>query len=580
MIDDADLAPDLLHRVLLDLRILCESDRVQAVVCLDPEEALRGLAEHYLAAFPSLVQSQLEELDPLRRVHGIVQSQFSKSIPPRYATRVRDLRLTERLEFRPLEVGYEEDTLIQILRQIAIPGAPSVAPATLADYFQYNLRSGGEAQPTEFAYCLSGNPRDLSTLYYKLTSLIDKNEWEVTQAAVEELAEHGLQHGLGNGQSRKSPDELIVFDAIDRNEVVNVDLSSIRTRWVDFGNPVEFLLPVHRPDNRISQADIQIRHVSHLSSFLKFPDNTGTSLEQLDNAVLQTVLFVNDLAYSHKVLTVQNPGSDLVSGGIRGSHCFRMYVDGERADDRFFHHPAWDSFFDYYQVRRAWDAFVDTLDSTSASNRNELILALASLEWFRIHTEVQSSRYSAPMENPYIADFFSSEEDRREHVLREACDQVWNRIGAVYKEQLKHGSSRALDYVHWVEEYTLSACIDGLHPNWFVESCIEHRDRIVKSADRARTANYMLVMRLTSRISNLIKETWIDIPLIMLDRFDQNAAEEFRQLNEHELQALDRRRIVRLGAATAAAAGRVSKDDQSTSILREIEAMEKEARER
>ncbi|WP_163511591.1 P-loop NTPase fold protein [Fodinicola acaciae] len=560
-IDDADLTPELLPRILVDLRILTSAPGVICLVCIDIDEARFALGEHYLRAYPHLGSDAAYQMELQQRLNGIIESQLAKAIPPQRRITIRELSLRERLAYFPLNTPSSEP-LLDLLARFSLPagGAPAT---TLAELFTL----GDKDQPSPYARCLSSNPRDLESLHFQLQKARAERADLGARLAVRAILEHGLQFGLRNSPVSIRASDLMTFDPSFGTNTLRIDFEKIG-------------LALHRPSETLTLPTRSLPSGSEIALGL-LSETVGTLSERrggermsarIDVAATNSLLLAREFSYSQRLVDEESIGGLPSKGGMNGSNAVRVSLGMERVDNLLLLHPAWEGHYDYFLVSKAWAEVHQAvrIARTSATDHKSIIAA-ATLEWWRIHAHIQRERTLPSSLGDIVRSCANA------GALEANFESVWRSIEHLYRNELERNEERARDFVFWVEVYLLFICHPAICPRWFTEKLLKSRQRMVDQFGRGPIANSRLAARMSERLRKSTQASWI-VPFIELTKFfDESVAYDIERLHRAAQAERQRALAVRIGESSVSTATDMSPDQDalhSAAIvaLRELEA--------
>jgi hypothetical protein len=519
-VDDADLAPELLPRILVDLRIIGSAPGVVCLVCIDLEEARRSLGEHYLSAYPNLRASPSQDLDPQRRLSGIVESQLSKAIPPENRTTIHDLMLRERLAFSPLGSPDDLDLKSLLSHHVLPPGG--TAAATLADLFIFP----GTEEATPYAECLSSNPRELETLHSQLTAAqAGSSSSDASSEAVRAVLTHGLHFGLRNSPPGPvtSPEDLLTFDSSSGKTTARVVMTDVLAFGRDMG-----VGRVTLPTGDLEPGSaVSIGAISETVATWGKPNEKVDYSKRVHRAVTQSLLLVHELSHAYSLLEEDFFGQRPIKGGQQPCGAIRVTLGRDRTDQRFLLLPAWEAYYDYHLVERGWNSVLKTVEQHHW-RQHRTPLAAVTLEWWHLLTHVQASR-TVPNDAGEIVRRVAASA-APEDVTAEAFAAVWQELESTYRAEVDRIHIRSQDFIDWFECYLLFVCHPALHSDSFIRQTIQARNELVERSNRAQIANSGFIARITGRLRRLIGEAWITPLIDLTAQFDEAAGAEIARL--------------------------------------------------
>lgn len=546
-VDDADLAPELLQRILVDMRIMTTAAHVVCLAGIDLDEAALALGEHYLRGYPSLKAFEAADSSTVVRMNRVVESQLSKAIPPQWRNTIRGLTLTERLDFTPLG-SHDTRSIAELLKSFPLP--LNAATADPLSYLFYLPR--GASEPSPYAQCLPSSPRELSALHAQLKWILERENTDgsTSRLAARILIEYGMNFGIRNsGSLSLRADEFVSFDdTVDSNSIyldftkVNVygqsmhDFVRIPTHGLEVGSEIE----VGKPSRNVSR---------YGPRDARFEDKP-----RLHVAVLHSLLLSRELSIVHPLFREDATGGAPIKGRAT-TQALTMILGKETTDGNFLNYPSWDGYYDYYLVDHAWDLVLQKLRGgpTRAADHRTTVAAV-TLEWWRIITAVQLQR-TIPTDLGSFLDLLSQRRANSSELLRNAWRSVWDGIREAYLGELnsvltKPEDIRAHDFTDWVEARFLNFYYPPLQHPWFIELTLEARSALLKQVDRLSLGNAFFASLLTTRLRRVTDEEWIGPLIEVLSRFDPQAGSEIHRLHQAARSNRERRSASLTGAVT------------------------------
>lgn len=537
-VDDADLAPEVLPRVLVDLRLMTAVPQVICLVCIDLAEARRALSEHYLRNYSHLMGVAGSLGGKGTPIYSVVESQLSKAVPPQWRTTIQELTVDERLKFAPLEAT-DAAPLLSVLNTFQL-SAGGARETQLSELFV--LPGTDRASP--YAHCLSSNPRDLETLYFQLRNAVNGDPQQVSGMAMRALIEHGLEFGLRNsGDVPAVPSDLAYFDLSSGVAVVRLGLNNIKFYGAGGGEHV--ILPTQgMPEG----SEVAVGELERTSAAYAKGNEDLNNAPKLHQAATNSLLLAREFSYAYSVVHEELGGRAPIRGGPRGSHALRMTVGRDTTDQMHLLYPAWEAYYDYFLVEEGWRFIVDVIKQ-QAQNwiEHKAPMAAITLEWWRLLAHVQADRRLPPSLGDIVRSI-GHEGAGSTRVAARHLDEVWRQLEDVYTRELSRNEGRARDFVQWVESLLLFVCHPAIHDDWFTEFIIDRRELLLKRRGRLSVGNARFVSAMSSRLRRITEEPWIEPLIALIKRFDWEAGAEIERLHIAVTEERARNLTTRFGA--------------------------------
>lgn len=542
-VDDADLAPELLPRILVDLRVMIAASRVICLVCVDPSEARRALGERYLENYPNLRMLPGTDSSFTAPIYSVVEGQLAKAIPPQWTVTIRELTLQERLAFSPLGVD-QLKPMSSLLESFELP-AGAVPVASLKDLFVF----GHNGLPTPYARCLSGNPRDLEILHFQLEQARTMGP-NATEIAARALIYHGLSYGLRNSSNIQiAPADLVYFDDTTTEETIGTSFNKVTFA----GRMLSDRLLIEAKDLP-EGSEIRLAQIEEtIGGYNNGEQKAFRNTQRLHNAAVNSLLLTREFGYAHQIMREDLSGR-AVMGGNRTSGVLQLRLGRHETDQRFLMLPQWEAYLDYFLVAEAWRLTIESLRPIANQwTDHRDAMALVTLEWWRILANIQAER-AVPRDIGSLFGASSVEGESSAGKASEAFGAAWESLTEIYVKELSHDCGRARDFVSWFESYLLFSCYGDLQHQWFSDRIITSRNKLLERVGRLSIANGRFVAALSARLRRVTDEPWIMPYVELLKRFDLDAGEEIERLHNAAAQERARATISVVGAETVRSA--------------------------
>jgi hypothetical protein len=524
-IDDPDLAPELLAKILRDIRVIAKTPYVVVCVCLDLSEARTVLSADY-------VKSLGINLTP-DAAYSIVEAQLSKALPAQLRVNLGELSLAERLAFTPLEL--ERPSLGELLSQLEVE-VPH-AEFRVGDLFWLPDDRGGQGRPSPYADCLPAIPRDLEHLHhavYALRSGEAGDDGMPDSAAIGSLlVESAIRSGF-----RRAPIPGLEVERLVRVERAATEDELPRLK-IDFSgldylreSPPEGLTV--RPDASRPEFVIEFRSLGILKAFVSDSGDDEQDKHLLHPSLSLALLLAREFTNYGELFQEDVSGGEPISGGGR-NHVLNLREGSTGADRYFLVLPRWRTFYDYFAFDARWrSALAHARDRTDHMEIDPPALTPGlTILFMRVVAEIQMTR--APKLDPREFDEMC-DPGNPEAVLIAA----WERAAAAITEaSLPSESARDRAFQQWITNFLPMVCHPWLMPNWLIESVLAHRAEL---AERMRITNFELRGTLHQRIRANLGDNWVtpifdafkDMPDLQLDAL-RTKQEQAVRLKEQEM---------------------------------------------
>ncbi|MDT0141964.1 hypothetical protein [Microbacterium sp. PRC9] len=496
-VDDPDLAPEHLPRILLDLRIVGLAPNIVVVVGLSRAEARRAIAEKYLALYRHVAKWDRDsELLDANGLDATVESQLAKALPPRYSVSITELTLSQRLNFRPIDEPGAQ-TLIEVLRARAA-GEAEFGAETLGDYFM-----GPGGSPTPYAAMLPPNPRALRGLYYALAATHVPHGPVATRIAAEQLVTHGLRLGAARSRPARNLAAGVRFDPTDSHDGGRVEIDWGGVKATTFHGTSGMRIPVSN-----GQVDFELFLTPRGS--IRATHQTGESApaKSVDSATFNAMMLLQDLSLAHDTFSVSAMGRAPLLG-VREYGALDIGNHETSADGRFLVPPLWEGLLDYVLLYDGWNSFLPVLEHRQAEIKSMHLGALAVIAWWRQIVAVQGRRASAHDLSLMIDSVADAPPPARDGQVLRLLDQTLEQLGVMYKRELASSTVRARDYVSWIDRLLLFACHPLVLAPGLTDRVVDWRAELTARYHRANIARGAVTRALTKRAEAAIDEFWL-----------------------------------------------------------------------
>jgi len=551
-IDDADLVPDYLPRLFLELRLLTASPHVIPIVCLNLRETRIALLAGRLQDTPTST-----DYSPLLQ-HGLastsdvkiaVEKQLTKALPADHRFVLTPVDLEARLDFEPL------DSMGRSLRELLGQGDLKAISGDLVAMFETPSRPAQPGRPTFAAKALPGAPRELGILC-------------------------SLLNGGSEGSEASSPGRLAAFletmaefaafgeKAFSEPETVRIQLAGdkihIRQRaegvWVNLGigayggslwstEDAPGFRAVNLALSQIGEITIaqQRRRAgqSRLDTTTEYwPDEFAAAFLVLQDLTLRGASVVR-AAGSSRTASVQ-PGS-------LWNHV-DVAIDGEPTDDRFFDLPAWSMLSDVAQFADGWNSFLDQSGNDSFGQLQPV--SHIDIEW-AIHNfvglVVETAERKPGKYTDKLAKLGPEDYTSRTPAAAKARTRIWTQVlaGAHSCYTASGDEARRSVFRRWVE----CDLVQLLHPALLsvkrIDLILTMREAALSEAGRLQRGNDRALRRLEERSNARTPGLWLDGLVDLARRLDTETADDIAErIRTRRLES----KIARLGRRALAAA--------------------------
>lgn len=188
-IDDADICPEMVEKVLKAIRFLGCDPRVAFILCWDHDTMQTALMVNTLSSLKIEDPNLLPQIVSGIRYHSkesplqsLVVEKMNKLLPVRFRCYLKGCPTRDRTTFRP-NIG-EKETLIDLLRKVKLitDDGEETKPQSLGDFFDlswaFEKRAFREDYSSPYVSCLLSRPRHLLALYALLQSHVKRPSGE------------------------------------------------------------------------------------------------------------------------------------------------------------------------------------------------------------------------------------------------------------------------------------------------------------------------------------------------------------------------------------------------------------------
>jgi hypothetical protein len=515
-IDDPDLAPELLPRILLDLRILGNAPSMTVVTALNTHEVKRTLAEQYLRTFPILSRSAESDFVGSASMLTTVESQIAKALPRHATIAVRELTLEQRLNFRPID-GMERKALIELIRDVALPDI-GFGPSNLGTYFQFE-----DGSSTPYSHVLPSSPRALSGLYYTLQNVVEAND-QVLARAVELLAKSGMSAGPSVAGESLSSDDLVRFDWVTEAGHVNLNLSRIRVKQYVSDRFFES----RSGGGTLGDYGVRVKPFGEIRGQFR---TIGDAWVDFPKPAFYSMALVQDLVAVYDTPSGSITGHALLPG-LTPMRSIDPSDGAHRTDGMILLQPNWDGFLDFFIANRAWGRFVELLVRDGEGLDARTVSAITCMEWWRIHASVQLNRSTVHIDSDLMNDVREIDSGQLAAYLKARLDDSLQLVGEAYRSSVRTNDARSRDFIVWFESYFLFACHTEILDAWIVERMVLARNAEVEGVRRRAIADERFLSAGRTRAEQSIGAYWVDSFMDVMARvLGPNAVDQLQRHN-------------------------------------------------
>ncbi|WP_445152408.1 hypothetical protein [Baekduia sp. Peel2402] len=548
-VDDPDLSPGQLTRILQDIRLLATTPHVVVCVCLDLIEAHRALAASYAQALRVRPDSM--------GTASVVEAQLAKALPQRFRVSLTELTQRQRLAFTPLEAG--RPPLAAILNKIEVPTANS--QFSLGSLFWLHSDADDD-MPSPYAKCLPGTARTLESLYFALAAQAEERNWEkAVRLILESAIEYGLQATPIPGYTARTL--LSVEEPQDDRDrpILNLDFGPLRYARSTQDQRVL------RIDPERTDRSIEIGSLGRNTYAIATGDSQNETQSAVDPALALGMVLAREFSHHADVYREELAGGEPVAGG-GPSFFLNVRVGAFRGDRWFLLLPRWKSFYDYFAFDAIWRQSLTNADAVSMGldiDPPELLHALV-LSFLRTVGEVQMARTGTPLTR-------DEAERTMRPAAREHIAQIWAEVRTcLHDAACSDASAEARSaFLEWTSTFLPMACHPWILPQWLIDEILEARLTMLVAMGRAQARNFELSSILSRRIRANLGEEWIT-PLFGI--FDGMPDMEIGDLRPAHLAAVEQRQKLQLRAAESGSSNELS--SIALKVLREMLAEEEQ----
>ncbi len=570
-IDDADLVPDYLPRLFLELRLLTASPKVMPIVCLNLRETRTALLASRLQSTPNttdytpLLQQGLASTSDVKMA---VEKQLTKALPADFRFVLTPVDVDARLDFRPLDsMGRSLRELLRDPEIIAISG-------DLVQLFESPARPGVPARATFAANALPGAPRELGILCALLNSGEDEGTPGGAQARLAAFLEALGQFAAFGEKAFSEPETLRV---VHWNEKIQVRQRAENV-WIHLGLGV-------RGGSLWSTEDAAGYRTVSLGlspigevTLAQTRRRAGQSRQDIvtdywPDEFAAAFVVIQDLSFREGSV-IRAPGSTPAASLHSGSllQHVNVSIDGEPTDDRFFDVPAWASVGDVSSFAAGWNRLLNQSDEDSSGPFRPV--SHVDLEWVLCYfislvveiSEGRPGRYTDRLLHMGNEEFTGRETRSAANRTRlwkgplEGARRLYSQSGDEDHRQL---------FRRWFECDICQLLHPALLPAKRIEQILGVRERALSAANRWQRGNDRAIRRLEERAGAQRPGLWLDGLVDLARRLDAEEANDMAdRIRGRRLES----KIARLGRAAAVGAALPSGPASGTKSPEALEA--------
>lgn len=528
-VDDVDLVPHFLARLLQDIRVLAKTPHVVVCICLDPSEARDILSADYVRSLGLTAM-------PVT-AHSIVEAQLSKVLPRQRRVVLDDLTQLERLSFTPLDSSGRpplSDLLSQFTFETSEQLSESRESFTLERLFWLTEHDG--TRPSPYAECLPAVPRDLENLYFALTAALGEEGLPDISEAAKTIVESAVHDGYQRTPNRNLDPEILF--RIERSS----DARQKPRLLLDF-SPLGYAR--HATSSLIfrlnDQRGLTVAFAALSSIVGTLEDSDGNNSKQRVHPSLTLgLLLAREFTQYAEIFDEEIGGGEPIAGGRNGGF-LNFHVGPQRADEGFLILPAWRAYYDYFAFDFTWRAALRDAEQASKhlDEHPSTLVAGLIVSFQRLVAETQIDRQPQQIDTSVLGELSEGS--------AEALRAEWKRARIKMEEagRIRSGATHRVEaFRDWLNYYMPMALHPWLLPDPLIEEALEMRAEMLGTG---ASSNYQLDVYLHQRIRANLGEDWIT-PLF--DIFERLPGVNLKALSEsHQRAVHDREQMLALGAS-------------------------------
>lgn len=547
-LDDADLRPELLPSLFLEMRRLTAHPAIAVLFCASEAATKQAVLSHHLLGGDHEHQTTaLLDRGFIARtaVLGAVHKHFQKALPSHLRVSLKHLEPEERLLFTPIG---DSDSLLDLLRQVPYDGPYLESLADLFVLKGLNQEADRAAiDPSPYATCLPSMPRDLEYLYRKLKRLMSKaieEKPEQVSRALQAVIDDSLSFSSTQVPSHLAPP----VRWLHRADKVGIELDFRGMEWGE---------TISTGFSRLADVEGAMVRYRYRRVHRFFANATPPAGEE-DREVGAMLLphpFVYGLFLAYQIASETSfvvhegeYGQLDTPGGSAWSRHPAVRVDGQATDDLFWTVPDWPTHYDYFLYVQGWNRLIDVASAGSAGEDPQR----RHLDWFLLaHLEMIGTIHKS---RTLPARYWQATPERLSDLLTD--DDRWSDYQTELEEQLSAlfselylastttaveeavpGAPGLLDreraFGAWFRSSLVWAADPLASTKRRAEWILSTRARIIEgSGDDLQDVNKTAARVLIRRLRDSISEDWIGWTLRLLDLLDSELASSL--LEEHE----------------------------------------------
>ena len=525
-IDDADLVPEFLPQLFLELRLLSSASHVLPIASLNLRETRLALLANLfregerVASYEHLLQHGLAQAADFRLA---VEKQLIKALPPDSRISLTPIDLLDRLDFAPssrpdsaLRKLFESDELQEVSSR---PLELFVRnPGKKGEFFTFAM----EAIP--------GVPRELGILCTLLaggdatgsTRMPAAERWREFLESLADFAAFGEQ-------VFSDPDAIRI--RTDGDQVLVRQRSGPVT--LAFGPSPGLSISWSVEDSSGSKgASVSLSPLGEVIIRTR-PFKRQEQAQDWPTSYAAAYLLIQELSIESEGI-VRGPGSGpLVSvpPGILYPYV-QVSINGELTDDQFFQMPHWERLTDICDFIEAWNRFLGrgVADGAAFGAVPPEALEWVAIQFLAMITDVAAGGGFRLVEHlDSIGEARFTKSGKTGKALR---DQTWKVVlESVAEEYGRSGSqdARRSVYRRWFEQDLVQILHPALLPPERIQQVLEAREASLRSVRRLQRGNERAIRRLDERTRLRSPGRWLDELATLASAIDQEAGREMAE---------------------------------------------------
>lgn len=498
-VDDPDLVPRLLPRMLQQIRLLSVSHNVVVVVCVSLEDAQTTLYESSLATHAAAITPSRGRL-----ATSDAEAQLQKTFPPRYRVELQSIASPARLDFVPIGAELPLSALLDRIRTKGT-GLPF---RSVLDLFQHG--SGRTRTASQYAECLPPTPRQLEDLYYGLLNCVElgRSADQVSSTArtlVESALDCGYRANPISEIARAKLAEFIIVEG-ERTSRVSINFGPL-SYYRDAGSAstMEFTVVADVP------TQLRFGAVGGVRSRLEASPNS-----EVPQATTLGLLLAREFSVDRDLFDEQILGGEPIIGGRR-SELANIVIAGEEGDSLFFVLPRWRTQYDYFAIDRIWSKILrDAGDATRGFGADDPpdVGLLLSLLFIRVVSDVQHLRRTSFSARSMVEDL-SLSSDAASGTLETAFASAHSSLLRAAREA--DASPRGWIFRGWLQELLPMMLHPLIVPAPWRDRVLAIRREGLELCGAPRDSDLKFQRALSRRLQRSLGEPWVDGMLDLAD---------------------------------------------------------------